>query len=599
MKTLYALVLLFLLVTIPFSHAQNFQEPDILNAELFFSVDKIQPGSTFELALVLNIQKGLHINSHTPSQSFLIPTQVRFKGYPGVSFGPTHFPAHKVKSFAFSEEPIAVYEDEVMLRTVVTLSPELDLDRLVVEATLSYQGCDDNTCFVPQEKVLTDTLEVAEPGETVNQTHAQIFSSVPDTPKDQDTPLSLTADERRAKEIIEKGILYAIAAFFVIGLALNLTPCVYPVIPMTVSYFGGTSDRTTGSSFTHALFYLIGIALSFALLGLVSGLAGQQWGFLFASPWFVVVISLIILSMAASLFGAFEITVPSWLLTKLGGSRQGVLGSFIMGITVGVVIAPCAAGIIIGLVGLVAKLGLVTKGALLFFVMGLGLGVPYLILATFSGLLNKLPQSGMWMVWIRKLFGILLVGVAVYFLLPQLERVYDKLGFMLSLVTLFGGLLLGFLDQSSGYSRPFSRARKVFGIIVMVLGMIWMNHALAARASQINWIHVSSVEELKERIDPQKPTFIDFYADWCAPCKQMDRETFRDPRVAEVAKNMNMVKVDCTAPDSQTRALMNAYQVSGMPTLVFKTSDQTPVPELRKVGYLGSEDMIEQLETLD
>ncbi len=599
MKSLYPLVILLFLASIPFSQAQDFQEPDILKAELFFSVDRAQPGSFFELALVLNIQKGFHINSHSPSQSFLIPTRVSFTGYPGVSFGKTRYPAHKVKSFAFSKDPIAVYEDEVVLVTPVTLSSELDLDRFLVEATLSYQGCDDNTCFVPQEQVLRDTLEIAEPGESVNQTNVQVFSALTDTPEESETPISLTADEQRAKEIIEQGLLYAVVAFFVIGLALNLTPCVYPVIPMTVSYFGGTSDRTPGSSFTHALFYLIGIALSFALLGLVSGLAGQQWGFLFQSPWFVVVISLIILSMAASLFGAFEITVPSWLLTKLGGARQGVLGSFIMGITVGIVIAPCAAGIIIGLVGLVAKLGLVTKGALLFFVMGLGLGLPYLILATFSGLLNRLPQSGMWMVWIRKLFGILLVGVAIYFLLPQLERVYDKLGFLLSLVTLFGGLLLGFLDQSSGYSKFFSRSRKIFGIIVMVLGVIWMNQALAAKASQINWIHVSNVEQLNERIDPQKPTFIDFYADWCAPCKQMDRETFRDPRVAEAAETINMIKVDCTAPDSQTRALMNAYDVSGMPTLLFKTSEQTPVPELREVGYLGSEDMVERLEALD
>ena len=151
-----------------------------------------------------------------------------------------------------------------------------------------------------------------------------------------------------------------------------------------------------------ALFYVIDIAAIFAVLGLISGLAGKQWGAQFQEPWFVVAITVVILAMAASMFGAFEITVPAWLTSRLGKSREGNIGALVMGLTVGVVIAPCAAGIIIGLVGLVAKMGIVVKGTLLFFIMGLGLGLPYLFLATFSGLLNRLPQSGMWMVWVRK-----------------------------------------------------------------------------------------------------------------------------------------------------------------------------------------------------
>ena len=385
--------------------------------------------------------------------------------------------------------------------------------------------------------------------------------------------------------------MFAVFAFFGIGLALNLTPCVYPIIPITVGYFGGQKTQTKTANFINALFYLIGIAIAFAILGLVSGLAGKQWGFLFQSPWFVVVISTIILAMAASLFGAFEIAVPSFLLSKVGNARQGVTGSFIMGLTVGIVIAPCAAGIIIGLVGLVAKLGLVVKGTLLFFIMGLGLGTPYLILATFSGLLDKLPQSGMWMVWIKKLFGILLVGVAIYFLMPQIERVYNKLGFTLGLLGIFAGLFLGFLDHSPGYSRAFKIGRAIFGILLIVLGTIWTNNAIHSKASDMNWVKYEN-QSIESLLSENKPVFIDFYADWCAPCKQLDRETFTDPSILEISKSFNMIKVDCTIPDANTKALMNKYNVTGMPTLVFLSKSGKELTDLREIGFVGPEKFI-------
>jgi len=585
-------LVVFILATSGFS---QFGDQKVLDVNVSSSQNKIVVGEPFEIAVILNIEPGIHINSHTPGNDFFIPTVVAFDSLQNVFFSVPVYPKAMLKSFPFSEEKISVYDKQVVIVSRVTTTAEYNTGPMKITGKVSYQCCNDNVCFPPAEKKFAINLTVVPTGTDIEKINQQYFSSVIVDENVEQQEQFLTEDEKRAQQILEHGIIYTIIAFFLIGLALNLTPCVYPVIPLTVSYFGGQNSRSKGSSFISAFFYQIGIAFAFAILGLLSGLAGKQWGFLFQSPWFVIVIATIILAMAASLFGAFEITVPNWLLSSVGKSREGVVGALIMGLTVGVVIAPCAAGIIIGLVGLIAKLGLVVKGTLLFFVMGLGLGLPYLVLATFSGLLEKLPQSGMWMVWVRKLFAILLIGVALYFILPQLERIYNKFGFLVGLLSIFGGLLLGFLDHAPGYPRGFKIIRGVIGIILIILGVMWTNSAIHSKPSEINWIKLEN-RTIESYIDNEKPIFIDFYADWCAPCKQLDRQTFSNKEVVEKAKLFTMIKVDCTAPDKYTKEIMEQYKVSGMPTLVFISKTGHTLKNLNEIGFIGANDFIQSME---
>ncbi|MBN2411827.1 thioredoxin fold domain-containing protein [candidate division KSB1 bacterium] len=591
-KTSLLLLFIFIISTGVFS---QFGAKKVLDVEVKSSQNAVVPGEPFMIAVILNIEPGLHINSHTPGSDFFIPTIVTFDSLKDVEFSVPVYPKALLKAFPFSEEKISVYDKQVVIVSRVTTKPEYAAGTIKISGKVSYQGCDDNVCFPPGDEFFEINLDVVPSGTQVEKINQQYFSSVTDKVPDAEQEQLLTEDEIRAQEIFERGILYTIFAFFLVGLALNLTPCVYPVIPLTVSYFGGQSGRSRGSSFISALFYQLGIAVAFAILGLLSGLAGKQWGFLFQSPWFIIVIATIILAMAASLFGAFEITVPNWLLSGVGKSREGVIGALIMGLTVGVVIAPCAAGIIIGLVGLVAKLGLVVKGTLLFFVMGLGLGLPYLILATFSGLLDKMPQSGMWMVWVRKFFAILLIGVALYFLLPQLERIHNKFGFLAGLLGIFGGLLLGFLDHAPGYTRSFKWIRAVIGIVLIVLGITWTNSAIHSRPSDINWIHPGN-ETIESYINNEKPVFIDFYADWCAPCKQLDNKTFSDADVVEKAKLFTMIKIDCTVPDKATQEIMSKYNVSGMPTLIFISKTGRVLTNLTEIGFVDAKQFISSMD---
>lgn len=576
---------LLLSVSVSLSSAQPDTDSNVVRVEIYASHERIHPGESFQAAIVAAIRKGFHINSHKPGDKSLMPTVVKFDDRNDIAFSPVRYPEPVLKSFSFSADKLSVYEGRIVILARGKLSEDISLGDAKISGILAYQACNGQCCFMPVSVRFEIPLEVVRAGKPVKLINKDIFQE----------RTSFTPDELHAKELIERGLPYALLAFFLFGLALNLTPCVYPVIPMTVSFFAGQGEGKKRDMFVLASFYVVGIAFIFSMLGLVSGVAGKQWGFLFQHPWFVIFIVIIILSMAAGMFGAFEITVPSYLMTKFGKARQGAIGSFIMGLTVGVVIAPCAAGIVIGLVGVVAKLGIAARGALLFFVMGLGLGLPYLFLATFSGLLRRLPKSGMWMVWVRKLFGILLIGVALYFLIPHAKRITDQQGFYLGVLAIFGGLLLGFLEHGEGYSRGFKTVRAIVGCLLILAGWFLVEQALHPKAASIHWVHSDnqSIEQSKKK---NRPIMIDFYAAWCGACKELDRKTFTNKRVVEKSSEFIMVKVDCTSPDDRCTELAKKFRVRGLPTVVFISAKEEELNSLRVVGFLGPDEMLRRME---
>jgi len=579
------LVSLCLLVASSFGQAPKDEDP--VRVETYLSHERIHPEETFQVAIMATIKDGYHINSHKPLDGFLVPTFVNFYKNEGVVFGPVSYPEPVHASFSFSPHEVSAYQGKIVMVTQGKLSADVALGTIKVSGHLTYQACDDQSCLMPKSAKFEMPLEVVGIGEPTKRINQQIFEN----------KSSFTSEERRAQQIIERGLPYAIIAFFIFGLALNLTPCVYPVIPMTVSFFGAQSHRKKGAVLLLASYYVVGIAVIFSVLGLISGLAGKQWGFLFQDPWFVIIISMVMLVMAASMFGAFEITIPSFLMTPLSKSRQGAIGSFIMGLTVGVVIAPCAAGVLIGLVGVVAKLGIVAKGALLFFVMGLGLGLPYLFLAMSSGLLNRLPRSGMWMVWIRKVFGILLVGVAIYFLLPQGKQVSDQQGFYLGVLGIFGGLFLGFLEAGEGYTKAFKIIRGCFGLVLILSGILLVHGAIRPEPAGIDWVIIHKEGQLTERLQKEnRPAIIDFTADWCSVCKVLEQKTFSADPVIEKSKAFLMIRVNCTSPTEEVAALTERFKVSGLPTVVFINRAGEVISDLTVTGFLRPAEMLARME---
>ena len=292
----FATTLLLLWPSFSLIFGQPPKSLDVVHVDAYASHEQIHPGEAFQVAIVATIDSGFHINSNSPIDPYLIPTAVKFDETDDVAFSPVSYPLPEHKSFSFSTHKAAVYTGKVSIFSGGRLSEDVSLGNIRLSGGLTYQGCDDRSCFMPRALRFEIPLKVVERGLPIRRINEAVFQQ----------KASLTSDEQHAKGVIEKGLGYAVLAFFLFGLALNLTPCVYPVIPITVSFFASQSREKGSRIFALALCYVVGIALVFSVLGLVSALAGKQWGFLFQNPWFVIVICVIVLAMAASMFGAFE-----------------------------------------------------------------------------------------------------------------------------------------------------------------------------------------------------------------------------------------------------------------------------------------------------
>ena len=311
---LFATTLFLLCLPFASSTGQEKKDAPLVQVEAYASHERIHPGDAFQVAIAVKIKPGFHINSHQPTNEFLIPTVVEFDERKDITFSPMSYPLPEQKSFSFSTSKMPVYAGDISIFSQGQLSDELSPEDMLLSGVLAYQACNDQSCFMPTSVKFEIPLKVVKATEPIKLSNQPVFRQ----------KASLTADEQHAKEVIEKGLAYAVIAFFLFGLALNLTPCVYPVIPITVSFFAAQGEQKRRRIFALALYYVLGIAMVFSVLGLVSALAGKQWGFLFQNLWFVIFISVIILAMAASMFGAFELALPSALMTYLGKSRQGV-----------------------------------------------------------------------------------------------------------------------------------------------------------------------------------------------------------------------------------------------------------------------------------
>jgi len=379
-------------------------------------------------------------------------------------------------------------------------------------------------------------------------------------------------------------MLWTLLGVFAGGMALNLTPCVYPLIPITVSYFGGRGARKQGGLLAHGLFYIGGLALTNSLLGVFAALTGGLMGAMLQSPIVLIVVVAVLLIFASSLFGFWELRLPTGLTQAASRSYTGYFGSLFMGLTLGVVAAPCIGPFVLGLLTWVAGMGSPWLGFLIFFTLSLGLGLPLLALALFSGKLDRLPRSGAWMVWVRKLMGWVLVGMAVYFVEPLLPHGWRS--WSLAVVALAAGLHLGWLERSKADIRGFPWMKSAAGIGGLVLGAYLIGGWLFMGAG-VSWRPYSD-ELLMEARESKKPVIIDFYADWCAPCRELEDITFHDPSVVGLAAGFVMVKVDLTRKDdSLNRLLLEKYKIKGVPTVVFIDGGGRERRDLRLVDFIA------------
>jgi len=396
--------------------------------------------------------------------------------------------------------------------------------------------------------------------------------------------------------LFQSGLFLTLVGVFLGGLALNLTPCVYPLIPITVSYFGGRGSEKAGFLALHSLFYLLGLAVTNSTLGVVAALTGGLLGSVLQHPVVLITVAAILVALALSFFGLWELKLPAFVTQAASRSYGGYGGSMFMGLTLGVVAAPCIGPFLIGLLTYVASTGNPYLGFALFFTLSLGLGIPLAILAFFSGRLERLPRAGEWMIWVRKLLGWVLVAMAAYFIKPLFHG-HSAGTIIFALVILAGGVHLGFIDRTAGTFRGFGLLKKTVGIGAVALA-VYMAVSLITLGPGVAWQPYSE-EKVEQAVKTGKPTIIDFYADWCAPCRELEQITFHNPEVVRAAESFSMLKVDLTRKgDPLHQVLLNRYEVRGVPTIVFLGPDGKEMEPLRVVSFEKPDVFLEKMKLL-
>ncbi len=508
MKHLLALLSLIALAATP---ADNH-----VNVSTVLSVDRLAPGTAFRVAVIVEMTEPWHVQANPAALPELIPTVLTLESSDAVQFGAITYPKGRPETVTWAEQPVALYAGKTIIFAEGKVRDNTPAGRVTLTGSLRYQACDDQVCYAPKNVPVTIATEIAAQSRPANE---EIFGVSRVTSRGAAS--GDAANNSIDALIHSRGLFVAMLVVFLGGLALNLTPCVYPMIAITVSYFGASSSRTRGQAFAGAFVYCLGIVVSYTVLGAIAALTGGLFGALLQSKWVLLGIVVLLVALALSMFGLFEIRPPQFLVQRAAGmsSKAGQLGVFFLGATMGIVAAPCLAPFAVALLAYVGT----SRQWWWFLVFSCGLAVPYLVVGTFSGLLSQLPKSGTWMVWVKRVFGIALLAVAVWFALP----------------------VIGPKPSASLIAwQPYSRA-------------VAMN--------------------------PGKPVLIDFYADWCIPCHEMDKRTFTDARVVEKSKSFLMLKADLTHSDSP---FWKDFQIHGVPTYVFLDASGREHAELRQVGFV-------------
>ncbi len=382
--------------------------------------------------------------------------------------------------------------------------------------------------------------------------------------------------------LLAHGYAWAFVTVFVGGFLTSLTPCVYPLIPITVSLFGARGEDTSRArAMLLASCYVAGIGVMYASLGVFSALAGRAFGTFMASPYVMVPIALTFLVMAASMFGAFEMNLPPSLATRLSSvGGKGFGGAFAMGLVGGIIAAPCTGPVLASVLAYVSVSRSVAVGGSLLFTYALGMGVLFFAIAAFA---VALPKSGAWMETVKSIFGVVMVVAALYFLRnvsAPLRAIGSPSALWIggSVALALFGIAIGGVHLSFHHTDGVTRTRKGAGVLATVAGVFGvigfvLSPKADAAAPVLTWIKGEKAGLARAAVD-HKPALMDFYADWCLPCKELELKTFSNPEVARALQAYTLVKVDCTTDDEP--AVIDAKQRWGaatLPTLVLVGSD--------------------------
>ena len=554
------------------------------------SQDFLPPEVAFRVAARMEAPDRVRLSWAIAPGYYLYRSRLKFAtSSPGLSLAAAELPDGDTKSDEYFGKQV-VYHMELIAHLGVKRAAGAGH---LLDLAVTYQGCAEaGLCYPPITRPFKLDLDSA----------AALTSGA--TPGGGTGARPFVSEQDKLADAIRGGSLFTmLALFFAAGLVVAFTGCVLPTVPILSSIIVGQgSEVTTLRSFALSLTYVLGMALTYTVAGALTAASGLQVQAMFQQTWIVVLFAMLIVAMAASMFGAFAVQMPAFIQSRVADlsnrQRGGTFGGVaVMGMLSALIITACVAPAMIAALTVISQSGNVFRGASALFAMSMGMGFPLLLIGTSAGRL--LPRAGAWMDDVKRLGGCLMLGVAAWIFARLLN---DTKALLLYSVPVVAAVIVLWRFAVRGTALKVMRfaalASALYAVALVVGFAQGANsplHPLAGRAAQgasPEFQRVRTLAELDRAVGAAsaagRAVMLDFYADWCVSCKEMERDTFNDPQVRAAMARMTLLRADVTANDENDRALLQRFGIFGPPTIAFYGVDGTERSRYRVVGYMKS-----------
>jgi len=605
---------LLILVTVFTAHLSNADNASSFSKNLF-STDTaedefLSPDAAFGLDIIQNSGQ-INANFKIAPGYYLYKERIKFVLTPALDHE-VKLPAGDIKNDP-NFGKMEVYHHDFTGNIIIK-----NADNTPINIKATYQGCSEKgLCYAPQHKTFTIKPQAA--GSSDNAAG----SKIPGNPNADSSAnkTNISDNDSQAANLLKSGKWWLIIlGFFTAGLLLSFTPCVFPMIPILSSIIIGKNAHVTRlHAFNLSLAYTFGMCLTYTLAGIAAGLSGQMLSAALQTPWALGFGALVFVLLALSMFGFYELKLPSNLENGLMSASRRIKGGkffsdFLMGILSALIISPCVAAPLAGALLYISKTNDVVLGGVALFSLSLGMGAPLLLIGASAGTL--LPKVGSWMNAVRNLFGVLMIGVAVWLITPIIP-ISLQLALWAALL-IVPAIFMHALDPLPVDAKPALRFWKGIAIMLLVTGLTMLVGALSNAKSplqplsglltkntasqqqphsSLNFKRVKNLAEFDAALKAAqgKPVMLDFYADWCVSCKEMEQFTFSDQRVQAALRDTVLLQADVTNNTEDDKALLQRFNLFGPPGILFFNEKAQEETHLKVVGYKNADDFLQTL----